>query len=86
LSLTLASTVASPMFSLIRQDRLIAGVTSFSEVPERLKQALLSISDMIPSRTTHEDAETLAKSEGLIPRTVAYNGFIEEAMTGGLQI
>jgi hypothetical protein len=68
---------------LIRQNRLVAGVTSFSEVSDKVKQALLTIPERTALRTTYEDAEILTKDEGLIPRTIAYNGFIEEAMGAG---
>lgn len=60
----------------------MAGVTTFSEVSDKLTHALLSIPDRIRSRTTYEDAEVLAKYNGLSPRTVAFNGFVEEAMGG----
>jgi len=55
----------------------MSAITSWSLRPER------PIPDWTPSRTTYENAETLAKAEGLIPRTVAFNGFVEEAMKGG---
>jgi hypothetical protein len=65
---------------LIREGRLIAGVNTLSEVPVELRKALLRMPNIIASRATYEDAETLAAYEGLIPRTIAHNGFIQECM------
>jgi hypothetical protein len=53
------------------------------EETRKLKQAFHSLSDRLPSRTTYEDTETPAKAQGLIPRTVTFNGLVEEAMKDG---
>jgi len=45
--------------SLIRQNRLIAGLNSLSEVSSPLQQALMGIKDKTVYRTTREDAERL---------------------------
>lgn len=45
--------------SVIRQNRLTAGLTFLEEVPVRLRQALLSIKDKVIYRTTRDDAERL---------------------------
>lgn len=45
--------------SLIRQNRLTAGLSFMSEVPVVLQQALLSIKDKVIYRTTVKDAEEL---------------------------
>jgi hypothetical protein len=66
--------------ALIRQNRLVAGVTTLSEVSLPLQQALLTIPKKTAARATYEDAEILARYEGLVPRTVAHTGFIEDAM------
>jgi hypothetical protein len=68
--------------SLIRQNRLVAGVTTLSEVSAALQQALLTIPKKTASRTTYEDAEVLAKYKGLIPHTVEHSDFVFEAMRG----
>jgi hypothetical protein len=48
----------------------------------KVQQALLTFPNKVASRATYEDAETLARYEGLIPRTVAHNDFIEGATEG----
>jgi hypothetical protein len=45
--------------TLIRQDRLTAGLTSLSEVSRTLEQALLGIKDKVIYRSTPQDAEKL---------------------------
>lgn len=66
--------------ALVRQGRLIAGVNTLSELPVPLRQALLTIPNKIASRATYEDAEILARYEGLVPRSNAHNDFIKGAM------
>ena len=44
---------------LVRQERLIAAVTTLAELPPRLSQLLLSVKDKTIYRTTREDAERL---------------------------
>lgn len=61
--------------ALIRQDRLIAGVTSFDEVPG-LKSQLLQIQTKIGSRCTPDDAKLLALYAGIPPGIGAYSDFI----------
>ncbi len=63
--------------SLIRQDRLIAGINSFDEVP-RFRQLLVQIGKKVGSRCTPEDAATLAIYEGIPPNTNAYADFIQQ--------
>lgn len=46
--------------SLIRENRLIFGVNTLSELPPKLRQRALLIEEKVPSGTTIEDAETLA--------------------------
>jgi hypothetical protein len=71
--------------SLIREGRLIAGVNTLAELPPKLRQAVLLISDKYGSGTTFEDAETLAKYEGLRPDRLRednpYNEFVDERMS-----
>lgn len=61
--------------SLLRQDRLIAGITSFDEVP-KFRNRLVQIGTKIGRRCTPTDAKILALYEGLSPDTNAYNDFI----------
>lgn len=68
--------------ALIRQERLVAGVNTLSEVPTRLQHALLTIPEKTALGATHEDAETLAKYRGLAPRTVEHSDFMHQAMQG----
>jgi hypothetical protein len=68
--------------ALIRQNRLIAGVTTLSEVSPSLRQSLLTIPKKTASRTTSEDAEVLAKYEGFVPHTIEHSDFIHGAMRG----
>lgn len=65
--------------ALIRQNRLIAGVSSFDEVPH-LKNQLLQIPHKIGSGATPDDAKLLALYAGILPGTNAYNDFIAGAI------
>jgi hypothetical protein len=53
--------------SLIRKNRLIAGVNSLAELSPKLRQSVLLISEREGKGTTFEDAQTLAKYAGLRP-------------------
>jgi hypothetical protein len=66
--------------SLIRQNRLVAGVNSLAEVPAFQSQLLL-IDKKIASHATSDDAKVLAAYEGLLPGTNAYNHFIDSCIT-----
>jgi hypothetical protein len=66
--------------ALIRQDRLIAGITTLAEVPVTLQQHLLTIPTKTASGATYEDAARLAQYEGIVPRTMKHGDFIDEAM------
>jgi len=46
--------------SLIREERLIAGVNFLEELSPKLRQSVLLIKDKVPKGTTVQDAETLA--------------------------
>jgi hypothetical protein len=67
--------------ALIRQKRLIAGVTTLSEIPRSLQQALLTIPHKTASRATYEDAATLANYRGEVPRTIGHGDFMSDAMS-----
>jgi hypothetical protein len=65
--------------ALIRQNRLIAGVSSFDEVP-RFKTELLLVENKIASKCTPADAEILANYAGLRPGSNAFNDFVDGAI------
>ncbi|QWG24161.1 hypothetical protein KMZ93_04320 [Bradyrhizobium sediminis] len=65
--------------SLIRQNRLVAGVNRLAEVPA-LQQILLTINDKVPVGSVFEDAEVLARYAKLAPGTVGYSEFVRQAM------
>lgn len=65
--------------SLIRQNRLIAGLNYFDEVPS-FKSQLLMIDNKIGSHCTPDDAKLLALYAGHLPGTNAYNDFIDECI------
>ncbi|MBR1214616.1 hypothetical protein [Bradyrhizobium sp. JYMT SZCCT0180] len=65
--------------SLIREGRLIAGVYTLSELDKRLREMCL-LMETEASRCTYEDAEALARYEGLVPGTVGYSAFVDKLM------
>lgn len=64
---------------LIREQRLIAGVPPLGELPVKLRQAVLSLRT---KRLGELRAKILRRSpvQVLLPRTVAFNDFVQEAM------
>lgn len=69
--------------ALIRQERLIAGVNTLSDVSEKLRQALLTMPEKAVSGTTYEDAMVLASYlEEQPPGTEGHSAFIKRAMQG----
>jgi hypothetical protein len=50
------------------------------ELSPKLRQGVLLIGEKVPSRTTMEDAETIAQYAGHGPGTVGFTGFMQEAM------
>lgn len=67
--------------SLIREQRLIAGINFLGELSPKLRNNVLLFQEKIASGTTMADAETLAQYARLIPGTNIYNEFIEEAVS-----
>lgn len=65
--------------SLIRQNRLIAGINSFDEVPDFRNQLLL-MDEKIAKRCTYEDAEVLANYAGFGPAITGHSDFIQESI------
>lgn len=66
---------------LILQDRLIAGINFFDEVPQ-LKNELLLIERKIGRATTPDDARLLAEFEGLVPGTVEHTDWVYRTIKG----
>lgn len=66
--------------SLIRENRLVAGVYTLSELPPKLRQAVLLIENRNGRRMTWDDAETLAAYRGLVRGTNAYNEYLRQAV------
>jgi hypothetical protein len=71
--------------SLIRENRLIAGVNTLEELSPKLRQSVLLIKDKVPSGTTYEDAVVLARYARLRPDPARtdneFNAFVDGAMT-----
>ncbi|MBN8807804.1 MAG: hypothetical protein J0I47_06165 [Sphingomonas sp.] len=65
--------------ALIRQNRLIAGITSFEGVSV-LRDQFLTIPKKIASQATPEDAEILGIYAGLIPGTDGHTTFVQNAI------
>lgn len=67
--------------SLIRQNRLIAGISSLSRLPLLLRDELLSVKDKTASGALYDDAVLLAKYAGLAPHTNGFIEFVDAAMS-----
>jgi hypothetical protein len=67
--------------SLLRENRLIAGVNTLEELPPKLQQNIVLIHDRVPTGTTVEDAETLTRYARLVPQTNAFNDFVQDAVS-----
>jgi hypothetical protein len=61
--------------SLIRENRLIAGVYTLSELDEKMRQLCL-LMPKVGRQCTPEDAEVLAQYAGLVPRTIAHTEYV----------
>jgi hypothetical protein len=68
--------------SLIRENRLIAGVNCLGELSDKLRRSVLLIKDKVGAGTTAEDAEALATYAGLVHGTNGFNSFVEGAIGG----
>lgn len=67
--------------SLVRQNRLVAGVTFLAELTPKLRQMSLSIKDKDGLGCLFEDAETLADYAGLTRDTNGYGDFVRRLMS-----
>jgi hypothetical protein len=65
---------------LIREERLIAGVNTLNELPPKLRQMALLITDKQASGATVEDAEELARYERLPRGTNGFLDFVAKAI------
>lgn len=68
--------------NLIRQNRLIAGVTSLSRVSPELREELLLIPDKVGAKCTAEDAETLAGYSRHRKGSEGYIDLVEQLIKG----
>jgi hypothetical protein len=66
--------------SLIRENRLIAGVYSLSELEKQMRHMCL-LMEKVGQQCTWDDAQLLARYEGLVPGTVGYDAFVHSAMS-----
>ena len=69
-----------PHIQLMRQQRLIAGLSFLDEVPTKIRQQLLLMPTKLARRCTFDDAEILAGYAGLAKGTVAESDFIAAAI------
>lgn len=65
--------------SLLRENRLIAGVYTLSELEPKLRQLCL-LMEKEGRRCTYDDAQTLAHYAGLAPHTVGYDDYLKDLM------
>lgn len=66
--------------SLIREERLIVGVNFLSELPEKLRSAVLLMQEKVGAGAIFEDAETLAKYARLEKGTNGWNSFVQHCV------
>lgn len=66
---------------LVREDRLIAQVNSLKELPEELRNSFLSIREREGKGVLFDDAETIAKLDGLRPGRNEFNDRVDELMS-----
>lgn len=66
--------------ALIRQNRLVACLTTLSDVSDTLLANLLTIPEKIASQANADDAEVLARYEGMVPRTMGHEDYMKEAI------
>jgi len=66
--------------SLIREQRLICGVTTLDRLPKLLRTEVLLIPEKVGHGCTFEDATVLAQYARMVKNTVKYNEAIDEWM------
>lgn len=67
--------------SLIREERLVAGVNFLGELSPKLRNAVLLMDDKVPEGTTLEDAQTLADYARVPRGSNGFNTFVDRAMS-----
>jgi hypothetical protein len=67
--------------TLVRQNRLTAGVHFLAELSPQLRNAALLIEDKIGQHCLPRDADTLAHFRGFIPGTTEHSDFIREVIS-----
>lgn len=65
--------------ALVREDRLMAGVFTLSELDEKLRHMCL-LMETEAAGCTYDDAAELAKYAGYVTGTNAFNSFVERAL------
>jgi hypothetical protein len=65
--------------NLIEEGRLIAEVNTF-ELSPLMRQNMLLVPEKVASGAIADDAEELAKYQGLLKGTNAFNNFVEKAI------
>jgi hypothetical protein len=66
--------------NLIEEDRLIAGVNTLGELSPLMRQNMLLFHEKMASGAIADDAEELAKYQGLLKGTNAFDDFVEKAI------
>ena len=64
----------------IEEGRLIAGVNTLGELSPLMRQNMLLVTEKVASGAFAEDAEELAKYQGLLKGTNAFNDFVEKVV------
>ncbi|MBX3498094.1 MAG: hypothetical protein KF889_01520 [Alphaproteobacteria bacterium] len=64
--------------NLVRERRLIGGCNFLEELPDKLRQACLSIEDKELRHASSADAELVAKLSGLVRGTNDFNGHVKQ--------
>ena len=65
--------------SLVREDRLIAGVYTLSELAPKLRQMCL-LMEKEAAQCTYDDARVLVEYAGFARDTIAFSVFVKNAM------
>ena len=65
---------------LIREGRLIAGVSYLDELSPKLRRAVLSIEDKVAQGAIYNDAEELALHSGKVRGTIDFGDYMSSAM------
>jgi len=72
--------------ALIREKRLAVGVNSLSELTPKMRQLCMLMEDKSGDRCTYQDADELARYQGLTPHTMGWNDFMKDMMGSGVLV